>query len=698
MNPKNQIILADVNDGLNFLTNESIDCAITSPPYWQQRDYEFDGQIGNEKNLTDYISILNKTFLILKKKLKPEGIFFLNIGDKYISKYGYSPLGFIPYKLAYLMVQSGWNLEDILIWYKPNHMPSSIKNRFTNTYEPVFVFSKEKNNYYKEFVNSRISKRKNSFNKILKIPTQPTPYEHMAVYPEKLVETLLSFGIPQNGIILDPFAGSGTTGKAVLNLNETFIHNSNYFFILIEANEKYIEIIKQRCNLKDDAIIDLSKSKPLAYKFETNKKFLLGQEKFGIDTIYKNDNISFIEKKNNSNNHSIEYVDKKGMIKIFEKKIDFLSFIENLISGKTKIIINDNGIFYLGIKSYDIEVFEQTSKLNENGWIIRNVVIVPIKNSWYPIFFIVKDTKKVTYYFNLDAIRIKPKINNNIFTDEHFINLKVIDNLFSQKLEGKVLEVISHYKDNFPNFILVKWNDKSITKEYVLHNEDTNNYLTFYCPKCKSKLENYYEPNEVNCANCSLKLWTSKNTIPILIENLPSDFDDIDLQNEISRISYKEKFLIYDKINKNGYNGKFKDALKINKGASPGARNSTEEKYFSMQRFYDVKQALIADYLNIKRVQKHYSKKEFTNLFSSSYKHTVGHWLRKDLGGSIPSPTDWELISKFLNIDESFTNYINRKALRLQIVKPHHKGKNPGDFLERKEEEIIQLLKSTFTD
>jgi len=193
MNQKNQIILADVNDGLNFLDNGTIDCAITSPPYWQQRDYEFDGQIGNEKNLTDYLSILNKTFLILNKKLKSEGIFFLNIGDKYISKYGYSPLGFIPYKLAYIMVQSGWILEDILIWYKPNHMPSSIKNRFTNTYEPVFVFSKETNNYYKKFINSNISK--NIFNKILKIPTQSTPYEHMAVYPEKLVETLLSFGI-----------------------------------------------------------------------------------------------------------------------------------------------------------------------------------------------------------------------------------------------------------------------------------------------------------------------------------------------------------------------------------------------------------------------------------------------------------------------------------------------------------------------
>lgn len=219
--------------------------------------------------------------------------------------------------------------------------------------------------------------------------------------------------------------------------------------------------------------------------------------------------------------------------------------------------------------------------------------------------------------------------------------------------------------------------------------------MTFCCPKCKSKLENYYDSYRINCANCSLKLWTNENTIPILIENLPVDFDDINSPNDIFN---KEKFLIYDKTNKNGYNGKFKNMLKINKGASPGARSSTEEKYFSMQRFYDIKQPLIADYLNIKRIQKNYSKKEFTDLFPISYKHTVGHWLRKDLGGSIPSIVDWELINKFLNIDKSFTNYINRKALKLQIVKPHHKGKNPGDFLNKSEEEVIQILKSTFTD
>ncbi|MBC8489200.1 MAG: site-specific DNA-methyltransferase, partial [Bacteroidetes bacterium] len=110
-----------------------MDFTVTSPPYWGQRDYGFKGQIGNEKTYQAYIYKLITIFSSLKEKLTPEGVFFLNIGDKYLAKYGKSPLGFIPYQLAYLMVKDGWILNEIIIWSKPNHMPSSIKNRFVNS-------------------------------------------------------------------------------------------------------------------------------------------------------------------------------------------------------------------------------------------------------------------------------------------------------------------------------------------------------------------------------------------------------------------------------------------------------------------------------------------------------------------------------------------------------------------------------------
>ena len=81
------------------------------------------------------------------------------------------------------MTKRGWFLNDILIWYKPNHMPSSVKNRFANSYEPVFVLSKNKENYFTEY-----KERKQNYSNILKVNLQPTPYRHVAVYPEELVE------------------------------------------------------------------------------------------------------------------------------------------------------------------------------------------------------------------------------------------------------------------------------------------------------------------------------------------------------------------------------------------------------------------------------------------------------------------------------------------------------------------------------
>ncbi|MBU2447025.1 MAG: site-specific DNA-methyltransferase, partial [Bacteroidetes bacterium] len=133
-----RIINADVYAGLKSIEDGSIDIAVTSPPYWGQRDYEFEGQIGIEGSFTEYIEKLVSIFNVLQKKLKSRGVFYLNIGDKYLSKYGNSSLGLIPYKLAYQMTRFGWHLCDIIIWYKPNHMPSSISNRFSTTYEPIF--------------------------------------------------------------------------------------------------------------------------------------------------------------------------------------------------------------------------------------------------------------------------------------------------------------------------------------------------------------------------------------------------------------------------------------------------------------------------------------------------------------------------------------------------------------------------------
>ncbi len=113
---KDLILQGDVWTCLDLITDNSIAVVITSPPYWKQRDYKFDGQIGQENTPEEYIGRLVTVFDKLKQKLRNDGVFFLNVGDKYLSRYGKSHLLQIPYRLAYHLLKNGWRLEDIIIW------------------------------------------------------------------------------------------------------------------------------------------------------------------------------------------------------------------------------------------------------------------------------------------------------------------------------------------------------------------------------------------------------------------------------------------------------------------------------------------------------------------------------------------------------------------------------------------------------
>ena len=110
-----RILHGDVFAGLERLEDNSISVVITSPPYWHQRDYGFDDQIGQEETPEGFMGHLIAIFSKLKEKLTDDGVFFLNIGDKYEGdRYGTSYLQMIPYRLAFHMVKSGWILEDII--------------------------------------------------------------------------------------------------------------------------------------------------------------------------------------------------------------------------------------------------------------------------------------------------------------------------------------------------------------------------------------------------------------------------------------------------------------------------------------------------------------------------------------------------------------------------------------------------------
>ncbi len=133
----------DCVEGMKMLPNECIDMVITSPPYFNLRDYGEDGQIGTELNYIHYIDSLLAVFDEVHRVLKDGGSCWVNIDDVYNKQ----SLLCIPDIFKIKMVERGWICRNEIIWHKPNAMPSSAKSRFNNDYEKVFFFVK-KNKYY----------------------------------------------------------------------------------------------------------------------------------------------------------------------------------------------------------------------------------------------------------------------------------------------------------------------------------------------------------------------------------------------------------------------------------------------------------------------------------------------------------------------------------------------------------------------
>ena len=137
-------IQGDCLEVLKSMPDQSIDMCITSPPYWGQRQYE-GGGIGLEKEYKDYIRDLCDIFFELKRVLKDEGSFWLNIGDSYKNK---ALLG-IPWRVAFeLTDEQGWILRNSVIWNKVKGAPDNSKDKLRNIHENVFHFVKKSKGYY----------------------------------------------------------------------------------------------------------------------------------------------------------------------------------------------------------------------------------------------------------------------------------------------------------------------------------------------------------------------------------------------------------------------------------------------------------------------------------------------------------------------------------------------------------------------
>ena len=142
---RNRIYCIDALKGLKKLKPNSVDMLITSPPYFQLRDYKVNGQMGLEDSVDAYLDKLLTLFDEAKRVVKDEGTCWVNLGDRYGDKMKLgkpkSMLG-IPEQFMLGMIQRGWILRNKIIWHKPNPIPSSTRDRFTNSWEYLFLFAK----------------------------------------------------------------------------------------------------------------------------------------------------------------------------------------------------------------------------------------------------------------------------------------------------------------------------------------------------------------------------------------------------------------------------------------------------------------------------------------------------------------------------------------------------------------------------
>jgi DNA modification methylase len=340
----NKIYFGDCLEVLNNFPDASVNCCVTSPPYYGLRDYGVEGQIGLEETPEQYVQKLVKVFGEVKRILKPDGTLWLNLGDSYAGsgkggqsdekrsenwqpeygnkgkRYGLKSKDLIgiPWMLAFALRSDGWYLRQDIIWHKPNPMPESVTDRCTKAHEYIFLLSKSQKYYYDQDaikqpvadatvirMSQQIETQKGServpgktngnmkavgpgrnprksvdtrggnqgsekgipamvingngvnghsgyydscgniigdglANKksVWTVCTMPFSEAHFATFPELLISDCIKAGCPENGLVLDPFMGAGTTGLVARKLNRNYVG--------IELNPEYIKIAEKR--------------------------------------------------------------------------------------------------------------------------------------------------------------------------------------------------------------------------------------------------------------------------------------------------------------------------------------------------------------------------------------------------------------------------------------------------------------------
>jgi len=290
------ILQGDVREQLLTMPDNSVQCCVTSPPYFGLRDYGMDEQIGLERDPDAFVDTLVNVFREVRRVLRSDGTLWLNIGDSYAGS-GKGPEGNIgkgethrnvgpthggvvpdgmkpkdligiPWMLAFALRKDGWYLRQDIIWHKTTSMPESVKDRCTRNHEYLFLLSKSRTYYFDAEAiktpakqdwgtrdrskgkyhnegsglqpHSGLTKSYATANKRSVWTISPSNFKgaHFATFPEALVEPCILAGSKPQDTVLDPFLGSGTTLAVAKRLGRHGIG--------VELNPEYAKIAESR--------------------------------------------------------------------------------------------------------------------------------------------------------------------------------------------------------------------------------------------------------------------------------------------------------------------------------------------------------------------------------------------------------------------------------------------------------------------
>jgi site-specific DNA-methyltransferase (adenine-specific) len=143
---KGKLLIGDARDHLRRLASNSIDCAVTSPPYFRLRNYQHEAQLGLEAHVDMWVEELRLLLREVRRVLKPSGSLWLNVGDSYSRGESYGAptksLLLAPERLALALVADGWVLRSKVVWAKTNPVPSSVQDRLSCTHEVIYFLTK----------------------------------------------------------------------------------------------------------------------------------------------------------------------------------------------------------------------------------------------------------------------------------------------------------------------------------------------------------------------------------------------------------------------------------------------------------------------------------------------------------------------------------------------------------------------------